>query len=131
MTTCKAVSTPGVDESLKRSADQEAIGTQLLDPASSTQYRALTARANYVVQGRAEANNVLFELLRHNLTNAKYLGLSRYFSVFLRLLEEAQLHLPLLDGCGNICVSFTPFWGVDFRSEALHPLARHRVAFLG
>ena len=48
MQECKPVSTPGVEEVLKRTVEQEAHGTTPLSPAAATQYRGLTARANYI-----------------------------------------------------------------------------------
>ena len=42
------LSTPGVEETGKRTAAEEAAGNEELSPAAATQFRALTARANYL-----------------------------------------------------------------------------------
>ena len=42
---CKPVVTPGIEDTLKRDPVEEALGSQLLEPAAATQYRGLTARA--------------------------------------------------------------------------------------
>ena len=61
---CKPVGTPGVEETLKRSGEDEAYGATPLSPAMSTQYRGLTARANYMAQDRAEIQHAVKELCR-------------------------------------------------------------------
>ena len=61
---CKLVGTPGVEETLKRSAEDEVHGAMTLSPAMATQYRGLTARANYVLQDRAEIQFAAKELCR-------------------------------------------------------------------
>ena len=45
--------TPGVEEICKRTPHEEAYGSEPLEPATATQYHALTARAKYVAQERA------------------------------------------------------------------------------
>ena len=49
---------------LKRTVEQEAHGTTPLSPAAATQYRGLTARANYIAQDRAEIQFAVKELCR-------------------------------------------------------------------
>ena len=61
---CKPVGTPEVEETLKRSAEDEAHGATPLSPAMATQYRGLTARANYMAQDRAEIQYAVKELCR-------------------------------------------------------------------
>ena len=67
---CKPASTPVVDEPTKRPEEDEA-GSLVLDPAMSTQYRALTARANYIAQDRAE---IQFAVKRTRLLHAQAHG---------------------------------------------------------
>ena len=61
---CKTLSTPGIEESLKKSDAEEELEAELLNPAATTQYRALTARANYLSQDRAEIQYAVKELCR-------------------------------------------------------------------
>jgi hypothetical protein len=61
---CKPVGSPGVEETLKRSSGDEAHGAIPLSPAMATQYRGLTARANYMAQDRAEIQYAVKELCR-------------------------------------------------------------------
>ena len=61
---CKPVVTPGVEDTLKRDPVEEALGSQLLGPAAATQYRGLTARANYMSQDRADIQFAVKELCR-------------------------------------------------------------------
>ena len=61
---CKPVGTPGVEETFNRSPEDEAHGAIPLSPAMATQYRGLTARANYVSQDRAEIQLAVKELCR-------------------------------------------------------------------
>ena len=61
---CKPVGTPGVEETFKRSAEDEAHGAIPLTPAMATQYRGLIARANYLAQDRAEIQFAVKELCR-------------------------------------------------------------------
>ena len=61
---CKPVGMPGVEETLKRSAEDEAHGAIPLSPAMATQYRGLTARANYASQDRAETQFLVTENCR-------------------------------------------------------------------
>ena len=61
---CKPVGTPGVEDTLKRSVEDEAHGAIPLSPAAATQYRGLTARANYMAQDRAEIQYAVKELCR-------------------------------------------------------------------
>ena len=61
---CKPLGTPGVEEVLKRTPDEDAYGSEPLEPEIATQYRALTARANYMAQDRAELQFAVKELCR-------------------------------------------------------------------
>ena len=61
---CTPVGTPGVEETLKRSAEDEALGAIPLSPAMATQYWGLTPRANYMAQDRAEIHDSVEELCR-------------------------------------------------------------------
>ena len=53
-----------MEETLRRSAEDEAHGAIPLSPPLATQYRGLTARANYMAQGRAEIQYAVKELCR-------------------------------------------------------------------
>ena len=64
LTKCKPVGTTGVEDTLKRSTEDEAHGAIPLSPAMATQYRGLTARANYMAQDRAEIQYAVKELCR-------------------------------------------------------------------
>ena len=61
---CKPVVTPGIEDTLKRDPVEEALGSQPLGPAAATQYRGLTARANYMSQDRADIQFAVKELCR-------------------------------------------------------------------
>ena len=60
----KPLGTPGVDEVLKRTPDEDAYGSEPLEPEIATQFGALTARANDMVQDRAELQFAVKELCR-------------------------------------------------------------------
>ena len=51
---CKPLGAPGVEEVLNRTPDEDAYGSEPPEAEIATQYRALTARANYMAQDRAE-----------------------------------------------------------------------------
>ena len=55
----KPVVAPGVDEV---AADEPDLGARLRDPAMSSSYRALAARANYVAVDRADCQYAIKEL---------------------------------------------------------------------
>ena len=57
----KPVVTPGVDEV---ASDEPGLGARLLDPAMSSCYRALAARANYIAVDRADCQYAIKELCR-------------------------------------------------------------------
>ena len=48
--------TPGAEDVLESTPDEEAYGSEALGPATATQYRALTARASYTADDRANIN---------------------------------------------------------------------------
>ena len=60
----KKVTTPAAEESHKRTEEDEEEGRQLLDVESTTAFRALVARANYMAQDRVELQYPVKELCR-------------------------------------------------------------------
>ena len=72
MVGCKPIGTPGVEEVLKRTPDEDAYSSEPLKPEIATQYRALTARADYMAQDRAELQFAVTELCRTMSAPAKY-----------------------------------------------------------
>ena len=63
MKDCKFVGTPGLEERSRKEATEDE-GSQPLGAGASTQYRALSARANYMSQERADIQYAVKELCR-------------------------------------------------------------------
>ena len=82
---CKPLGTPGFEEVLKRTPDEDAYGSEPLEPEIATRYRALTARASYMAQDLAELQFAIKESCRTmsaptNDSWGKLKRLARYLS---------------------------------------------------